>query len=768
MPAGQISGKLNLNAAGWSQTVDKSIREIKKLQEASSQAGKGTVSSMQAASASIRLIEGDFTRNTRAVERFISSIPGVGKALQAVFPLVGAAATIGILARMGDEIYKTVHDLGQIKNVANEGFIAINQGAQKNADTLRVSNDKLEQQIAILEHKPVNNLALALDEARVRADDLAASLNKDYEAVKKVIEESQKGVAATLFNGGVDRQLGGGIEDRLANIRTLARQQRDATTAGDTAAVADLDAKLRAAQEEAKHFADNQRAMRTGIANAGTVREAPYAKVYGDQGLNLDTIDKFKDLISSQEDTADQQKRNTADQEKVRALEQSNKAQADLYTQMQETIAKQKAQYGVSVADELAYWSARVNAFSKGSEEYKKVLMDQYRLQSELAQQLNEGKKKYLESQKGTVEGNDLVDKGAQAFSQLDLEQQERASRSLKEYNAEVAKGAAEAQKEASAFAESSLQIALQQGAISELAAAQALAAIHADDHAKALLRINEALADQIKLINADPKLTDQDKGLAIRNAQQSAANETLTANGSFAVTQQSDAQRVRGQQLGPAMQDTLRKIGQDWSNMTQSILQITTKTIDSFNDDITKAITGHGSKADFGKTFAQAGEGLVKTGLQKGESALLGGLFGKGGTPGSSPTNPIFASIVGAGGIGGAAGGAAAPLLGGLAAKLGGFIQPFIPHFAAGGDFVGGPMMVGEKGPEILNPGFSGSITPNSAIGGGHTTVLHVDARGSNDPAAIHAAIMRAAPALISASVQAQHHAAKRSPRGR
>jgi hypothetical protein len=106
----------------------------------------------------------------------------------------------------------------------------------------------------------------------------------------------------------------------------------------------------------------------------------------------------------SQEDNSDQQKRNTADQERAKALEASNKAQTALYQQMQEALAKQKGQYGVSVAEELAYWSARSSALAKGSEQYHTIQMEQFKLRADIYQQMMEGKKKYLEAANSTVE----------------------------------------------------------------------------------------------------------------------------------------------------------------------------------------------------------------------------------------------------------------------------------------------------------------------------------------------------------------------------
>ena len=69
-------------------------------------------------------------------------------------------------------------------------------------------------------------------------------------------------------------------------------------------------------------------------------------------------------------------------------------------------------------------------------------------------------------------------------------------------------------------------------------------------------------------------------------------------------------------------------------------------------------------------------------------------------------------------------------------------------------------PYMVGEQGPELFIPGGSGTIIPNrnlSSGGGGSPINISVDARGSNDPAAVRAqvqqGILEAAPAIIAAA---------------
>lgn len=102
----------------------------------------------------------------------------------------------------------------------------------------------------------------------------------------------------------------------------------------------------------------------------------------------------------------------------------------------------------------------------------------------------------------------------------------------------------------------------------------------------------------------------------------------------------------------------------------------------------------------------------------------------------------------------GGASGGA-------FGSSTGNFL-PGIPANAYGGSVMGNrPTLVGERGPELFIPGGNGTIIPNSNMrgggGGGSSFNISVDARGSNDPAAVRAqvqqGILEAAPAIIAAA---------------
>jgi hypothetical protein len=85
------------------------------------------------------------------------------------------------------------------------------------------------------------------------------------------------------------------------------------------------------------------------------------------------------------------------------------------------------------------------------------------------------------------------------------------------------------------------------------------------------------------------------------------------------------------------------------------------------------------------------------------------------------------------------------------LAGKTGGAAK-FFGNLFGGARAGGGPVsagkgyLVGERGPELFIPGSSGQVQP---MGGGMT--INVDARGSNDPAAVQAAVERGVLSAVS-----------------
>jgi hypothetical protein len=335
---------------------------------------------------------------------------------------------------------------------------------------------------------------------------------------------------------------------------------------------------------------------------------------------------------------------------------------------------------------------------------------------------------------------------------------------------------------------------------------------MHADDHANALKRINVELQTQIDLIN-DPRsrMTDDQKADAIKDANQKADDQRLSVNGTYAVTQQRDAANVQANTVDGAAKESLNKMVQSFNDLAANLKDIIPKMVEGLNDDLAKFIEGHGKAADFGKTLSQTGDSMIKASLQKIEGGFLSaaGL----GKPDGSQNNPIWTRDAnGVASVGGTKFPFIQPFFGGQQGSTGqqgngksggGSVWGNLLHsltsglfkggnqggssgtggddddgdgsffqgsFAGGGDVLAHyPAMVGERGPEMFVPRSAGRIVPNNQLtGGGDTHVYHIDARGATDPAAIHAAVARALPHAVAASMQVQHQSAMRKPQGR
>jgi hypothetical protein len=762
---------------------------MKALQSATQAMGHGTVSSMQASSAAIRALEGGMTGNIRAAERFISLIPGVGKALQAAFPVVGGIALAGIFVKIGEEAAKAIKKVEEAPQSITNSFRELNNAAQSSNDALAITNDKLENEIAKLQGKPQNNLKLAIDEARLAADKMAESLDRDNSKIKELLSHNAVPWWAGFLGKAGTSVVSDAINQQNQHMADLANQANVLQHQGDQAG---------ADRTRAQIDSTRQAYLRDNAADI-TARQANQNLPGGlNQGANVSALTGQQSSLFNQIDEQTQLKRNVADQATKEQLdaakamsEAQKKVQELVLKQDEEAFKKQDAFNKMSINEQISFWTAKIRAFTSGGEQFIAVQDKIYDLISKRPDLFTENKKNQGEVGKSQVEGSDLLGTANKSLTALAIEQMERATKSTEKYYEIVAQGTAEKVKEAQAFQESSIKIALEQGTISKLAAAQAMAAIHAKDHVDALANVNRELAEQIALINS-AKMSPQDQADAIRNATEEAGNKGTQIQAQGQIQAAQDQQAISALQIGPGVTQALGRMANDWTNMTAEIVQVMTRAADGLNNDLVKLATGQYKKGDVGKTLLGAGQGLLKTGLQGAEGSLLKAFHLGGGAKGSllkafhlgggaeadgSKNNPYYVVMAsgtgapasasgGAGGAIGAAGSAAAPLLGGLIGKIAPFVVPF---FAGGGDILANhPGIVGENGPELFMPRSAGTIIPNHQLGGAGDNHFHFNIQGNSDPAAVHAAIMRAAPHIVAAAVQTQHLSARRAPQAR
>jgi len=193
------AAKANATIASLGTSAERTSVQLNAMGAAGTKAGLHMVSGMQASSAAIRVMEGGMTNNLRAVERFVSGTLGLGPILQKIFPVVGALAFTGLMVKLGTEVYNFFKNMEAGPARIANAFRELNAPIEKTNDELRVTNDRLANDIAKLEGKRQNTLALALDEAKVAADSLADALEKDLKSLNKLLSEENIGALKGFF-----------------------------------------------------------------------------------------------------------------------------------------------------------------------------------------------------------------------------------------------------------------------------------------------------------------------------------------------------------------------------------------------------------------------------------------------------------------------------------------------------------------------------------------------------------------------------------------
>ena len=206
---GTVSIDLKASTAQFQQNIDQAKQKLGEL-------GTHGVSSMQATSAALRVLEGNMQNNLRAAERFVATTLNLGGVLKNAFPVVGAIALLGLLselyskAKEGYEVFRSYSE-GPAK--IGQSFAAIVQPIRLTNDELRITNDRLANEIAKIQGKPQNGLKLALDETTKASDQLAESMRKTFSEIQKTLGETKVGLGAQLLgaagSGNLDKAFGG-------------------------------------------------------------------------------------------------------------------------------------------------------------------------------------------------------------------------------------------------------------------------------------------------------------------------------------------------------------------------------------------------------------------------------------------------------------------------------------------------------------------------------------------------------------------------------
>ncbi len=235
------------------------------------------------------------------------------------------------------------------------------------------------------------------------------------------------------------------------------------------------------------------------------------------------------------------------------------------------------------------------------------------------------------------------------------------------------------------------------------------------------------------------------------------------------------------------------QQMSRDTESAAQQVHAVLGSAFESLNENLSRLLSGQ--KASFAEFFRGISSQLGKIAIQKGEQAAAGAILGKlgigktadptvtalgttnnylrdilavlstrGTGDGSDSISTAVSSAAGGSGVSSIAG-ALTPFLS-MVPGLG----MFAGHRALGGDVMAGMSYdVGEMGRETFVPTQNGRIIPNNKLNGGNVIHMPIDARGSDNPAAVEMAVHRAmshyGPAISAGTTRAINEAKARAP---
>jgi len=541
-------------------------RDVGVASEKTSTSIRNVTGNMYAAQGAAGLLEGRLP--IRAFERFITTIPGVGAALQLAFPIVGAIALGEIVVDLGKKLYDAFDLGGERARKTADDIRSVTNELNTSNTALDVQIDKLQQEEAKLEKKPFNGIKLVLDEAAQAAQNLSDKLD----GVIKKEEEAVKSMSASI----PQRLLGGsqtGYEQTMLqqHAKWLGQAKNEQDQLNESVSFGNsLNQRLAELQQKQRDSAESsQLALQQGTA----VNVTDYSN----------EINAVKQLISwHQQEQAEIQK--NIDLNKQQGATQNardhaddaglaNKADTARLKAMEVARDLEKQEGLITIKNDHDFWAARINEFTAGSEQFKTVMDKITQDDVEGARKASEAIAKLKSSQLRSANNPDVLIAGQQAIDTWLLKTADDATHSgdaWKAYNAELLKSFEINTQNAAALQEANLATDVAEGSVTRVSAAHQLAAIHAEEYRAKL----KALEDELRSLQAaSANLHPGDKDYAQNQTQiQGIRNQIAQVQGQGAVTGVKDASATTQAIASPY----LNAFGQ----INQGFLQVQSKMI--------------------------------------------------------------------------------------------------------------------------------------------------------------------------------------------
>lgn len=734
--AGAVRIVITGEGANFSAVVADANRQINKLGVGAKQVGGHMVSSMQAASGAIRLVEGDITRNVRAVERFITTIPGIGRALQAAFPIVGALALGGVIVRVGEQMVDFFKNIDERSRQARESMRETTGSLQLTNDELQVANDRLRDSIAKIEGKPRNGIKDAIDETIVAADKLGqaldANLKKMGEALKLNFTSVLQSLGGAAPTSDLQKQWAA-LSDRIQAATAtgnLKLHDLRASGAGKDAiqgAQGELERKLGTIYEEGRKVAGEalRRAVASQQAQAAGDRSQRGLEA-GDQSHRIQAASGMLSFFNAQSDylRLESEDRQLSSQNKT--LTNQREVDSERMKIFEKNLEAMKEDHQVSLVEEEHYWEQLAAKMKKGSdlalEVGKKAREAKIAVRREIGMSLlREGREGLDLNAMKPDQMSDELNRNFEADQRHDREEDRRAQQ-------EAAKAfglAVQSLKGFEAVQEANIHALSSVGLLSPNQAALQTQRVHEETFDKWLQMAGE-FSQRFPEVPV-PGAAGEMRQAGVQGIQDQFAVNMTTASG----------KTIRA----------LSELTDSFTNLSDNITRVFLQSLNQFNDELVKLMSGD-KHASFRQVGASFFSGLSKSTLQNLEGMVLRGV-GLGAKKGDG--YHVYVDNLpkmGGGAPGGLLKSGGKGLLGMLndsnwfSGLFGGRLfgaGGLFGSFADGGSIPSGvASLVGERGPELFVPPTPGHIIPNDKIaglGGSSPMIGYIDARGT-DPA--------------------------------
>ncbi len=732
----QGNGSVAASNRSVSTTLAEELAAVKALAAAEESRNAHSVSQMQAASAGLRALDGNFTNNIRSAERFTAMIPGMSGLLTAAFPIVGGVAFIAMLGKGAMELYKFREEGVNAGKLIREAYEDLTVSTHKHGVELDLTNDKLDTQLAKINHKPANLLKTALDEDRKAAYDLTEELNRATRAESALMKEKSVGEFKALGMS----LLGYNVASTTDQQKLISQQNGDlrrVNKAGDDAmdhadpknaekvrqddriarqnAYTDAINKTKAALD--KVYANQREGKGVDFSSQTSMLEGHLDELEG-QAHNLQAGytagDKQRDVTRAEEA---RQRNRDAESASKKSLEAAKHAAEDQRKQWESDAKDAEAGGKVTAQAELQGWIDRANSVKIGTENWRYA---NDKADADL-RKINDDRRKAGEE---SIKLTELVH-AAQSKQIIGVVEKSVAYDNKGTNDQQTTlKALVDAQREATyqqALAQAQQDASL--GTISRYDEAVRIQALHTQEYTD---RLRELQAQLAAVDGVDAEAT------AHRNMLQKQITDT---NSKAQIESMKDASNTAAQTWQGALTNANAVWVQDSQDSAKQVKELYSSVLGGVNGQLVNLMTG--KKADFGSMFRGIGGQLSNMGLQKIEGGLLGKL-GMGKADGSKG-NPLH--VILDTGMSGITSSATSLIpskgLGNSASSFLSTALGFIPGFSgfrAGGGGVGPgqSVMIGERGPELLTMGSTGGhVTPNhrlpGAFGGASGGDMHV-----------------------------------------